>query len=150
MREKYIPRILLIVLIIIASTAGADVLTAVCEDPAGRILGRFGDLGQHQEVDETDGISGGLITISWNPEENTAQILTKGAGGQPSTVSAFPALVTEEQASFIVLYPEAIWIYSLYPQIGKLLMAQHTNGSSLGSGGAIGKLMQAQCTVSAG
>ena len=34
--------------------------------------------------------------------------------------------------------------------IGKLLITQHTNGSSLGSGGSIGKLMQAQCTVSAG
>ena len=150
MLNKRFSKALPILLLPIFGNVSAEMLTAICEEPRGRILGRYGDLGNSEEVDDTDSISGGLITISWNSKEKTAQVVYKGSDGQPYTSSAFPALITDEQATFIVLYPKAIWIYSLYPQIGKLLMTQHTNGSSLGSGGAIGKLMQAQCTISTG
>ena len=141
--------IVMAITIILSSPLSAETLTAVCKEPVGRLLGQLGEQGKNKIVDEIDGMKGGMATIIWNTNDDLVQIISQGAGGgAPLQEKGFRVIASGEQLSFIVVYPQAVWLYSLFPTPKLLLITQHTNGLLLDSGGAINKSMKASCDIS--
>jgi hypothetical protein len=137
---------------IFSAPVAAETLTAVCKDPIGRISGQHGGpLGNNQIVDEDDRMKGTTVTIIWHTAAPNAQILvaqTDGAAATPLPEKGVKVHASEEQVSFIVDYPAAVWLYSLFPAPRLLLMTSHVNGVAFDSGGAINKSMKARCEIS--
>ncbi|SUS07401.1 exported hypothetical protein [uncultured Defluviicoccus sp.] len=124
-------------------------LTAVCREPQGRVLGVHGLMGEGKEVDEVDGMTGGLFTLIWDGSSRRATLITQGAGGgAPNTEDALVVHNTKGKLSVLVLYEGAVWLYSLYPEVGRLLITAHQEGLGIDAGGALAKVFQAQCEVS--
>ncbi len=130
-------------------SAWGDTLTAVCKDPKGRAVGVEGPSGGDKPVDVPEGMRGGQITVVWQVGGNEAQIVAQGAGGgAPQPERALRVHSSDESVTFIVTYPAAVWLYSVFWKPRRLLITQHTNGFFLGSGGAIAKSMEARCEMS--
>lgn len=55
---------------------------------------------------------------------------------------------SDEQVSFLVVYPFAVWLYSLYQKPKLLLMTAHTNCAWIDVGGAFIKSVKASCVIS--
>ena len=128
----------------------AQSVTAVCKEPTGRVLGVNGTvLGDGRELDEPDSITGGLFTILWPRSEDRGQIISQGSGGgEPSADIGKVIFKSDEQVTFLVTYPSAVWLYSLYPKRGLLLISSHNNGLAIDEGGAIIKSYKASCKMS--
>ena len=95
-------------------------------------------------IDEPDSISDGFYNIT--VDENTAIIVFRDATGSTNTEQGYALRVSDEQTAIIVKYPEAIWMYSLYPKIGKMIMTSHSNGPFFASGWALSKNLIADCS----
>jgi hypothetical protein len=92
---------------------------------------------------------GGQFTLTWEVGRNEAQVVIQGAGGgAPLLEKAVHIHSSEETITFIVTYPTAVWLYSVFPKPRRLLVTQHTNGYFADSGGAIAKSMEARCEMS--
>lgn len=139
-----------VVLVAIFAAASCEAATAVCREPTGRILGIAGTmLGRGAEVDEKDGMTGGLFTVIWDAASDEARVISQGSGGgPPNTEYAAKIFQTDEQISFVVLYESAVWLYSIYPKLHRLLITSHNNGAAIDSGGALLKALQASCEIS--
>jgi hypothetical protein len=131
-----------------ATTAHA--VTAVCKEPTGRIFGVDGTvLGKGKALDEPDGMKGGRFTIVWNRSQKQAQITSQGSGGgEPMTDTGIRVFESDEQVSFLVVYPSSVWLYSLYRKPKLLLMTTHNNGVAIDVGGAVVKSFKAACEIS--
>ena len=139
----------LFLLISMLQASISHALTAVCKDPIGRAYGNHGILGQGKVLDEPDDMKGGLFTIIWNEGQNQAQMISQGSGGgSPMTETGFLVFASKEQISFLVTYPSAVWLYSLYSKPKMLLMTTHNNGMSIDTGGAVVKSLKASCEIS--
>lgn len=128
----------------------AHAVTAVCKEPTGRIFGVHGTvLGKGKVLDEPDGMKGGMFTIVWNRGQKQAQITSQGSGGgEPMTDTGIRVFASDEQISFLVVYPSSVWLYSLYRKPKLLLMTAHNNGASIDAGGAVVKSFKASCEIS--
>lgn len=134
---------------VFAATTSAETLTASCKEPMGRRLGLLGELGQHKAVDDTDGMAGGVVTVSWKVGSPTAKVVTDAGGGK-SLHSADGVLVfeSEEQVSFVVVYPGAVYMYSVFQKANKLLMSSHQRFLGFDPGSAVSKSFMATCDIS--
>src|SRR3989344_2810349 len=128
----------------------AHAVTAVCKEPTGRIFGIHGTaLGKGKALDEPDGMKGVMFTIVWNRGQKQAQITSHGSGGsEPMTDTGIRVFESDEQVSFLVVYPSAVWLYSLYRRPKLLLMTVHNNGVSIDVGGAVVKSFKASFEIS--
>lgn len=133
-------------LLIASAPAAAQTVTAVCKGLSGRAMGveSSGAL-----VNEVDGMRGGQIAITWKTGAKTAQIVAQGFGGVPVTDTGSLVHVSAEQASFVVNYPAAVWLYSLFVRPKHLLVTRHTSGVADAKGGAIGNVLHASCEIRA-
>lgn len=130
-------------------STSSHALTAVCKSPTGRMLGLHGKIGSGRVVDEPDGMKDGLFTLVWKDDQRLAQIIRQGSGGgNPLIDMGIPVFKSEEQVSFLVTYPSAVWLYSLYWKPRVLLLTSHNNGLLVDSGGAIAKSFMAYCEIS--
>jgi hypothetical protein len=132
----------------LSHTASAATLTAVCKDPVGRAIGFRGALGDFQPIDSPDGYSGALITLVLIKGANQAQITFGTATNQGARPLPAPIVGrTTEQISFVVNYPGAVFLYSLFLNSSTLLISDH--GPSLGfeSSSAVNKAFQARCSI---
>jgi hypothetical protein len=134
----------------VSSAVFGATTTAVCRDPVGTLFGQQGRPDSNRPVDEADDMKGGSVTIIMDPKTMEAQIVTQGPGGEkPVTKVAVPVVVTDKQISFLVTYPNAVSLYSLFGQPSVLLMSEHMDGLTADSGGnATGKSMMAKCEIS--
>lgn len=142
---------LFVVLVLISTIwIPAHALTAVCKDPAGRVIGQAGTVLERGEpIDEPDGMKGGTFTIIWNRGENEAKVVSQGTGGgEPLTDQGIRVFEADEQVSFLVRYPSAVWLYSLFKRPKLLLITAHNNGASIDTGGAVNKAYKAKCDIS--
>ena len=127
--------------------AGAETITAVCKNPAGRAIGIDSS---RAAVNEPDGMLGGQISIKWTMGEKTAQIVSEGPGiSTPVPEVAVTVHFTDEQASFVVVNPSTVWLYSLFVRTRHLVITRHTNGFADLKGGAIGSVLHAACDIQA-
>lgn len=144
--------LVIVFVFIFSAPVATETLTAVCKDPVGRISGQHGaPLGNNQVVDENDSMKGTVVTIMWHTAAPNAQILVAqaySAAATPLQEKGVKVHASEEQVSFIVDYPAAVWLYSLFPAPRLLLMTSHVNGATIDSGGAINKSMKATCDIS--
>ena len=140
----------LAVLLVLLQATAAHALTAVCKEPTGRIFGIHGTgLGKGKALDEPDGMKGGMFSIVWNSGQKQAQITSQGSGGgEPMTDTGIRVFESDEQVSFLVVYPSSVWLYSLYRKPKLLLMTSHNNGASIDVGGAVVKSFKASCEIS--
>lgn len=137
------------ILLGLLNITAANALTAVCKEPTGRIFGIQGTFGKGKPLDEPDGMKGGMFTIAWSHGQKQAQIISQGSGGgAPFTDTGTRVFESEEQVSFLVAYPSAIWLYSLYKGPKLLLITSHNNGASIDVGGALVKSYKAPCEIS--
>ena len=131
------------------SLAGAETLTAVCEEPKGRVIGIEGMRGGNKTVDEPERMPGGQIKLIWEIKKNEAQVVTQGAAsGPPQYERAVRVYSSDEMHTFIVTHRFEVWVYSIFPKTSRLLMTEHTDGVSPDRGGAIAKSMEARCEMS--
>lgn len=129
--------------------SGAETITAVCREPVGRTIGVGGVLlDKSRPVDESDGMKGGMFTIVWKTGEDRAQIVSQGSGGTPLPETGIRILENKEQVSFLVVYPSAVWLYSLFSGPKVLLITSHNNGYANDVGGALNKSFKAPCEIS--
>lgn len=131
------------------SLAGAETLTAACNEPKGRVIGIEGPIGGNKPVDEPEGMPGGQITLIWEIKKDEAQVVMQGAsGGPPQYERAVRVYSSDEMHTFLVTHRFEVWVYSIFPKTSRLLMTEHTNGFPLDRGGAIAKSMEAPCEMS--
>jgi hypothetical protein len=122
-------------------------LTAACKEPAGYTLGIVQGLGVRRVIDGTDAMTGGTFTLVWTRGARNATLISQGAGGGPPfTDEGVRILETEKQVSFLVTYPNAAWLFSLFPEQGLLLIGSQSPGP-LGDG-AVMKAFKAKCEIS--
>jgi len=111
------------------------------------MIGVIPSLGEKSEIDDPDAMTGGQFTLIWNRGSDSATLITQGAGGgPPNTETGVQVLETVNQVSFVVRYEHAIWLYSLFPDVGRLLITSHSPGILLN--GAVIKALQAKCEMS--
>ena len=147
-RKPMLKPLLIAMVLSSAHTALADTLTAVCEGPKGHAVGTEGSLYNNKPVDQPDGMRNAKVTIVWDVGQREAQLLVGGPGrefNEPETLLHMQT--SKESVSFLITYPAAVWLYSLYPQPKRLLITQHTNGYASDRGGAIAKAMVAACDM---
>lgn len=135
-----------LILLMVPAGVGAETMTAVCKNPAGRAIG----IESSTAINEPDGMLGGQISIKWTMGEKTAQIASQGPGiSAPVTEVAVTVHFSDEQASFVVTNPSTVWLYSLFVKPRHLVITRHTNGFAHPKGGAIGSVLHAACDIQA-
>jgi hypothetical protein len=140
--------LLSILIVAVSSAANAESITAICKGPYVRLIGQDGAQ-KAQEVNIPDGMPEGVITINWDISSQEASIIFQAREGEkPFSDKGLLILATEEQFSFLVLYPQAVWMYSLYPNPELLLISSHNNGMGLSGMGALNKSLKAKCEIS--
>jgi hypothetical protein len=136
-----------ILLLFLSGSAIAESITAVCKSPVGRIYGQLGELSKNEPVDSVDSMKDGLVTIHYDVGNQEAQIIVLvREGEEPFSDRGIRVLSTEEQLTFLIRYPEAVWIYSLFLVPKLLLISSHSNGIT--GGGAMIKSLKAKCEIS--
>lgn len=101
-------------------------------------------------MDGVENLKGGYVTIIWEANLDTAEILIQGASSGP-TISerGIRVFQSAEQVSFVVNYSGlSIWLYSIYPSAKKLVASEHSAGRVIDTGGALVKSFKGECDVS--
>ena len=132
------------VLVLAAVSVEAKNLTTVCQDPVGHAFGFFGG----KEQFEKDGMRGGQVVLSYSGGQSGTVVVQGAGGGTPMEEEALLINATATQFSFYVAYPQAIWVYTIFPVASKMLLTQHSNGPPFVTEGAWGKLLIADCDIS--
>lgn len=134
--------------LLLAFTIPVQASVAVCKDPHGRIIGMAGSKAQGKRVDAEDGMTGGVFTFRWTQGVKAAQVIAMGTS--PSTPQVEDALVvfeTPAQVTFLVVHASSVWLYSVYPGAGRLVLTSHNDGLAGGTGGAVAKVFDGPCDV---
>lgn len=127
-----------------AHPASAMSITAVCRDIGGI---RFDEVDGAIKADRD-----GLKDVSWSysGDEATGKgtlILqsSKAAGGKARTEKAYLQRMKSDHWSFVSVLDDAVWVHSIYPATGRLLVTQSTSTfiNTLSS-----KMMTGTCQVS--
>lgn len=108
-----------------AGEAPAKTLTAVCKAPKGAVIaGRGGPL------IEPDSFGSGMFTYSWRLGDTHAKIITQSGdktGSLPGSEDA-TAVGNQNSVTFLVLYPEAVWMHTLFFGAKEVLISRHVYG----------------------
>ena len=91
-------------------------------------------------ISEGDQFGSGFVAI--NPNSKIPALLDRSG---PTPIRVFES---DEQVSFLVRYPSAVWLYSLFTKPKLLLITAHNNGASIDTGGALNKAYKAKCDIS--
>lgn len=129
---------------LMAHSASATSITAVCRDISGV---RFDEV-DGQIRTEKDGLKD--VSWSYSGDDSTQQgtlILqsSKAAGGTARTEKAYLQRMQSDHWSFVSVLDDAVWVHSIYPATGRLLVTQSTSTfiNTLSS-----KMMTGTCQVS--
>lgn len=131
---------------LLCSGAYAQTLTAVCSNPKGWAVGY--ERGKPEAVE--DGFSGASFTYSWKFGEKTATVISQNsqsAGGSPTTESA-AVVPSKEFVTFVVVYQRGVWMHTLFPVPGVVMISRHTDGRGDYEHTAAGGLFHATCKMS--
>jgi len=131
-------------------TASADAKTlvnsAICGKPKGHALGWENG----REFDQgSEGMDGGSFTFQIRRAARSVYVISKDAAGR---VSSSPAILIGDRPdaiSFVEPPDEsgAVWLYTLFPQAGRVIMSRHTHPFLGGPDAAMGSQMQAACRL---
>ena len=135
-------------LLLLAFGVPAHANVAVCKDPRGRIIGMPGSVAGGKRIDVEDGMSGGVFTFRWTKGVKAAQVVAMGT--PPSSPQVEDALVVFEspaQVTFLVLHSSSVWLYSVYPALGRMVLTAHNDGLAGGTDGAVAKVFDGACQV---
>lgn len=126
--------------------SNAQTLAYSCNNPTGRSLGVLGEIGKFRPLDEPDSMKGGMITLLWSVRENSAKItVDTGAGGAPLSTNGILFFKSEEQASFVEVFPGAAYMFTIFLPGRHLLVSSHQQFLSMDPGSAIAKTFEAKC-----
>jgi len=128
------------------ANVGANTLvnSAICGEPKGHALGWENG----REFDQGgEGMDGGSFTFQIKRAARSVDVISQDAAGR---VSSSPAILIEDRPdaiSFVEPPDEsgAVWLYTLFPQAGRVIMSRHTHPFLGGPDAAIGSQMQAAC-----
>lgn len=126
--------------------SATDTLTAVCRNPEGWGVGYENGTAEAS----ADGMKNATNTYTWKAGATEATIITQdseGAGGMQHSENAV-VLVSHGFLTFIVQYPEGVWMHSLYPGVGVVMITRHITGRGGVKGSAAGGLFYATCNIS--
>jgi hypothetical protein len=129
-----------------ASVSNSETLTAVCSNPKGWGVGY--ETGKPDAGE--DGFRDATFTYTWKIGESTATLVTqnsKSAGGAPSTETA-TVVASHGFVTFLVMYPQGIWMHTLFPRAGVAMISRHTTGRGLFTDSAEGALFHSNCKIS--
>lgn len=130
--------ILIIALTFLATEAAAD-LTASCTNPVGRSIGYYNET----YFDDADSITSEFnFVVNGNSATVFYKLLDVITDSQKGL-----AITTDERVDIIIHDSKAIFVYSLYPLVQRLIYTVHANGPAYMSGGAMGKTMIATCYI---
>ena len=140
--------LLFTILSIFTSSVSANTLTAVCKNPRGYTIGDTGSIPNIKDSVFKDGKDKLNVqySISIGLNDNNAHITTKSV----QKVETEKGLIfnrTDNQIDFIVVYPHATWLYSIFPKERTLLISKHTNGYTITQGGAIASVFYSKCQL---
>lgn len=122
----------------------APTVTAICRDPAGYSVGY--ESGRPEW--EKDGIRGATWSYTWNTASQEARLVLQSVGGQPVSEKALAVASESGFVTFVVRYPRALWVHTLYLRAGAVIVSQHSDGRGSTIDSASGKLMTLSCRIS--
>lgn len=142
---------------VVAWQAGAaEALTAVCEKPRGFGLHYFDnpdlprDKNQKLEKYE-DAMGDAVYTIVWSMRAKTATVSvarTANNAGSPILGEAKILDATDDRVSMVAINANDTFIFTLFPQTGRLLESRHSSAVGRVDRGTIGKLFISECRIS--
>ena len=136
---------LAIALMLGATIVHSETVTAICRGPSGTTV-VYGD---SKAENSPDGFAGGFFTYSWNTSEKVASIVSQSgtaAGSEPMTEQA-GVISSPGFVSFVVVYERALWIHTLYPDAGVIMISRHKTSSTPAGELPLGSLMHGRCKV---
>lgn len=136
----------LVAMMILISPTKAAKINAVCRDISGA---RVDGTPEGPKFDE-DSLK--EVTWSYIGDETTHRGIlmlqsSKAAGGTPKSETTTVQKMQSGHWTFLSVLPDALWVHSIFPKTGELLVSQNT---STYLGGASGKMMVGHCQVRIG
>ena len=120
--------------LLLAFATPAHASVAVCKDPRGRIIGMPGSVAGGKRIDVEDGMSGGVFTFRWTKGVKAAQVVAMGTPpSSPQVEDALVVFETPAQVTFLVLHGSSVWLYSVYPALGRMVLTAHNDGLAGGT-----------------
>jgi hypothetical protein len=143
-----------IALSLISNSASALLLTAICDAPKGRAMGKHGSSMQYRSFDRIEGMSSkirikiNIAKLILESSDKSAQITYEDQQGIPSLTETPNFTHLEKgQITMIVTYPVSVFMYSLMLDRKLLLLTKHTITSGLDFNAARMLAMQSSCTI---
>lgn len=131
--------------LVVSSSALAKTMTAVCGPFKGHTIGISGASENHNPLNFEDSMDR-KFTLAWEVGAESGQII--GSGENPTREEGFAVMTTEDQISFVVIYPISVFIYSIFPERKTMLITKHTHSRGLEFDAARGFIMRGDCTIS--
>lgn len=128
-----------------AASRGEPVFSAICKDISGF---RVDEEGGTIQTDKDGFASGTTWSYSWTMGQQEATLILqsgRASGGTPTTERA---LVTTHgpNVTFISPLSGAVWLHTIFPKAGRVLVTQHTGHGQLDDR-LSGKMMWGRCQV---
>ena len=123
--------------------ASASQITAVCKDISGI---RLDDEAGSLKIDKDR-----LVGVSWaytgDSETNDGTLIlqnSRSAGSNPRVEKAPVKQMRSDHWTFVSVLSDGVWVHSLYPATGRLLVMQSTSGNT---NALAGKMMSGKCEI---
>lgn len=134
----------LLIFLASTSTAFSETLTAVCGPFKGNSVGVSGSTEYHKPLSYPDSLDG-QFTFIW--EINSKKALIIGPGQTPTQEEGVVAHYVPEQVSAVVIEPESVFLYSVFPERKMMLITKHTHLRDYEFNAARGFIMQGDCMI---
>lgn len=134
----------LIIFLALPSTALSETLTAVCGPFKGNTVGVSGSAENHKSLSYPDSM-GGRFTFIWEIGSKKAGII--GSGQNSLREEGLVAFDSVEQVSALVIYPAAVFLYSVFPERKTMIITKHTHSRGIEFDAARGFIMHGNCVI---
>jgi hypothetical protein len=124
-------------------TANSKTVTAVCGPLTGYTVGVSGSSDRFKPLSYPDTMDG-PFTFKWDTNERTAVIT--GSGSAPTQEQAVVVKGSPEQISAVVVYPIAVFVYSIFLERKLMLISKHTHSRGTDYDAARGFIMRGDCS----
>lgn len=134
----------LLVFLVSTSAAFSETMRAICGPFKGNTIGVSGSTEYHKPLSYLDSIDG-KFTFIW--EVNSKKALIIGPVQVPRQEEGEVVLHVSEQVSAVVIEPESVFLYSIFPQRKLMLITKHTHLRDYEFNAARGFIMQGDCVI---
>jgi len=93
-------------------------------------------------------MTGGVFTFTWEPGAKVGTVISMGTSpSEPESRRAQIVFESAEQVTFLDPMQSAVWMYSVYPTVNRMILTSHNNGAVGLVDGAMAKLFDAECAI---